>query len=125
MLGGCTYALYVGQFLYPNNILLYSSSCLLGLGAAVIWCAQGTFLTNNSTDANMTRNSGIFTVFVTCAKFAGNSFLYFLLRGKHDIDSNTRATASIVLFTVTSIGVVIFFLSSQLHGYKKKRMHHF
>merc|ERR1711936_1026366 len=44
ILGGCTYAIYVAQYLYPMNLLLYSSSLLLGFGAALIWCAQGNFL---------------------------------------------------------------------------------
>lgn len=109
LLGGCTYAVYVGQFLYPNDIFLYSTSCLLGVGAAIIWCAQGGFLTLNSTDANMTRNSGIFTAFVTTAKLAGNIFMYFNLKGKHEIDSKTRFNVSLVLFTVTSLGVTVFF----------------
>ena len=44
IIGGCTYALYVSQFLYLNNIVLYLSSCILGIGATVIWTAHGAFL---------------------------------------------------------------------------------
>ena len=57
----------------------------------------------------MTRNSGIFTAFVTVAKLAGNIFFYFNLKGKHEVDSETRSTVSLVLLTITSLGVAIFF----------------
>ena len=39
---------------------LYSGSVLIGVGAAVIWTAQGNFLTLNSSSDTIGRNSGIF-----------------------------------------------------------------
>ena len=42
MIGAGAYNLYVGQLLYPQNWLLYTSSALVGIGAAVIWVAQVT-----------------------------------------------------------------------------------
>jgi hypothetical protein len=38
----------------------YVVSILVGIGAAVIWTAQGVYLTNNSDDSTISRNSGIF-----------------------------------------------------------------
>lgn len=38
----------------------YVVSILVGIGAAIIWTAQGVYLTSNSDDASISRNSGIF-----------------------------------------------------------------
>ena len=38
--GGICYAAFIAQLIYPNDILLYGCSALIGLGAALIWVAQ-------------------------------------------------------------------------------------
>lgn len=38
----------------------YSVSILVGIGAALLWTAQGVYLTVNSDDSTISRNSGIF-----------------------------------------------------------------
>jgi hypothetical protein len=44
MVGALAYALFIAQLLILNNILLYSASALLGVGAALIWTGQvGSF----------------------------------------------------------------------------------
>lgn len=48
------------SFLWPKTWLLYSMSAVLGLGAAIIWTAQGSFLSRCSDEATISRNSGIF-----------------------------------------------------------------
>lgn len=48
------------SFLWPTNWLLYSVSALLGVGAAIIWTAQGAFLSKCSDESTMSRNSGLF-----------------------------------------------------------------
>jgi hypothetical protein len=40
MVGGSVYALFIAQLLILNDILLYSASALLGVGAALIWTGQ-------------------------------------------------------------------------------------
>ena len=39
--GALTYVLYLSLFLYPNNAVLYIYSFVVGVGAAVLWTAQG------------------------------------------------------------------------------------
>jgi hypothetical protein len=48
------------SFLIPRTWLLYFASAVIGCGAAVIWTGQGNYLTLNSTQATVSRNSGIF-----------------------------------------------------------------
>jgi Ion channel regulatory protein UNC-93 len=38
----------------------YVVSILVGMGGAVLWTAQGVFLSENSDDSTLSRNSGIF-----------------------------------------------------------------
>ena len=40
IIGGITYALFIAQLIYPNDILLYGASAVIGVGAAIIWTAQ-------------------------------------------------------------------------------------
>jgi hypothetical protein len=38
----------------------YTVSILMGLGAATLWTAQGVYLSQNSDDSTISRNTGIF-----------------------------------------------------------------
>jgi hypothetical protein len=38
----------------------YTVSVLVGIGAAILWTAQGVYLADNSNDSTISRNSGIF-----------------------------------------------------------------
>ena len=76
--------------LYLKNSLLYVASGLLGIGAAIIWTAQGMFLTINSDPETMARNSGIFWSILQCSLILGNTFIYFQFQSLTDIDEETR-----------------------------------
>ena len=52
--GGIFYVLFIAQIMYPMNILLYMGSALLGFGGAMMWVAQGHFLTINSRSGSCT-----------------------------------------------------------------------
>ena len=54
------YSLFMISFLWPQTWLLYTVSAVLGVGAAIIWTAQGAFLSRCSDETTISRNSGIF-----------------------------------------------------------------
>lgn len=54
------YTAFVANFIYPTVIGIYALSALLGVAAAILWVAQGKFLTVNSNRSNISRNAGIF-----------------------------------------------------------------
>ena len=54
------FSLYVLSFIQPMTWSYYVVSILVGIGAAVIWTAQGVYLAKNSNDATISRNSGVF-----------------------------------------------------------------
>lgn len=54
------HSLFMISFLWPKTWLLYTVSGVLGLCAAIIWTAQGSFLSRCSEESTISRNSGIF-----------------------------------------------------------------
>lgn len=58
--GSLTYLAFMVSFLWPSTALLYAASALLGVGAALIWTGQGTYLSQCSNETNISRNSGVF-----------------------------------------------------------------
>ncbi|KAL3071013.1 hypothetical protein niasHT_037172 [Heterodera trifolii] len=72
---GLTYAIFQAGFLFVNRWYLFSSSTLLGLGAAVIWTAQGKYLAMNSTEETAGRHSGLFWALSQLCQSCGGIFL--------------------------------------------------
>jgi MFS family permease len=104
--GGITYASFIAQLYQPNDYALYLLSALLGVGAAIIWTAQGNYLTLNSDDATMSRNSGIFWAMLQLSMVIGNTFVFFQFQGKTDIDKHTRSVVVIVLLAICCVGII-------------------
>ncbi|XP_044269343.1 UNC93-like protein MFSD11 [Tribolium madens] len=102
LFGGITYVLFIMSFLIPRTWLLYLASVIIGTGAAVIWTGQGNYLTLNSTQATVSRNSGIFWAMLQLSMFIGNLFVYFKFKGLDSIDVDTR---NMVIWTLSGIGI--------------------
>jgi len=71
------YAFFISSFLYPIAWVLYLMSGILGVGAAVIWTAQGSYLTIASNKETMSRNSGIFWAILQCRYVPSRSCTLF------------------------------------------------
>merc|ERR1719397_2278561 len=95
---GLLYAQYIGQLLYPNTYMLYISAAIIGLGAPVIWTAQGNFLAICSDPETISRNSGIVWAMRQVSGLIGNIFAFFMFNGQEYISSSVRTTVGIVLF---------------------------
>lgn len=110
LIGGLTYSLFVANFLYPLTWGLYVASVLIGMGAALIWIGQGSFLTENSDSETMSRNSGIFWAMLQCSLLFGNIFVFLMLEGKEEIDKHTRFIVYGVLLGVCCVGCLFLLL---------------
>ncbi|TRY62646.1 hypothetical protein TCAL_11960 [Tigriopus californicus] len=108
--GALMYTFFIATFFYLNNYLLYFGSAIIGLGAALIWTAQGAFLTVNSDSVTMSRNSGIFWAMLQCSLLIGNTFAFFQFKGKDIIDVDTRLVTVGVLLAVAILGTITFIL---------------
>ncbi|KZC07230.1 UNC93-like protein MFSD11 [Dufourea novaeangliae] len=104
--GACCYVLFIGSFLYPHNALLYGASCILGLGAALIWTGHGQYLTENSDSETMSRNAGIFWAIFQTSMFIGNFFVYFMFTDP-EINASTRTIVFSVLTALAIIGMCV------------------
>ncbi|XP_026668797.1 UNC93-like protein MFSD11 [Ceratina calcarata] len=99
--GACCYVLFIAIFLWPQKILLYAASCVLGTGAALIWTGHGQYLTENSDTDTMSRNSGIFWAIFQMSMFVGNLFVYFMFA-----DSISAQKRSLVFGVLTGLAVL-------------------
>ncbi|TRY65784.1 hypothetical protein DNTS_018387 [Danionella cerebrum] len=96
---GLVYSAYIAVFIHPYTWSFYTLSVLLGIGAAVLWTAQGNLLTVNSKDSTIGRNSDKDrqTVFITLTviSLVGN-FLFFLIQRTEPETASTDASESLL-----------------------------
>ena len=52
------YSLYMGSLIYVIPYVIYASSAVLGFGAAILWVAQGSFISICSSDSTRGLNNG-------------------------------------------------------------------
>ncbi|XP_060535098.1 UNC93-like protein MFSD11 isoform X2 [Cylas formicarius] len=105
--GAVTYLLFIMSFAIPHTWLLYLASVVIGIGAAMIWTGQGNYLALNSTEATISRNSGLFWAMLQLSMFVGNIFVYFAFRGKDHIDGTTRQVVIWTLSAIALSGIVV------------------
>ncbi|KAI3410519.1 hypothetical protein GPALN_004620 [Globodera pallida] len=109
---GLTYAVFQAGFLFINRWYLFSSSALLGLGAAVIWTAQGKYLALNSTEETAGRHSGLFWALSQLCQSCGGIFLlavFVLVPSPPDGGEQTSisvATVRLIYSTFTALTIV-------------------
>lgn len=106
-----TYLIFVANFLWPQTWLLYLASVIIGLGAAIIWNAEGYYLTLCSNEETMPRHTGIFWTLFQFSQLFGNIFVavYFKDISENTIPSHTRMITYAVLTVVGFIGIVTMF----------------
>ena len=122
-------SLFIGNFLYPTYYGLTIFSILIGFGAAskllinffnttkqllfhsvlVIWVAQGKFLTINSDEHTITRNSGVFWALFQGSLLFGNIFVFFEFQGQEVITEHVRKLTYSVLTGTCVIGIILLF----------------
>lgn len=108
--GAILYCAYIAMFLKPLEVTLYLFSALVGLGAAVLWTAQGNLLTVNSTSETRGRDTGIFWALMQCSLLIGNLFFFFEFNNSTEITASKRMILFAVLTVVGVLGMLIMFL---------------
>lgn len=104
--GSCCYAFFIGTFLLPSSILLYTASAILGFGGSLIWTGHGQYLTSNSDSETMPRNSSLFWAIFQSSLFAGNLFVFFMFNDPI-IDGPTRKLVFSVLLALSIVGTMM------------------
>jgi hypothetical protein len=91
--------------LLQQDLHLCCLCSILGMGAPILWTAQGIFLSNNS----VTCNFGVFWAMNTSSTFIGNLFAYYLFKDQELIDQNNRMTLGYALTAVSVVGICLMF----------------
>lgn len=107
---GLLYSGYIAMFIHPYTWSFYTASVFVGIGAAVLWTAQGNVLAINSTDTTIGRNSGIFWALLQFSLFFGNLYIYCAWHGHVHITDKDRQTVFISLTVISLVGCFLFFL---------------
>ncbi|KAJ7992441.1 hypothetical protein DPEC_G00278590 [Dallia pectoralis] len=107
-LSGMLYSGYIAVFINPSTWSFYLTSVLIGMGAAMLWTAQGYFLLENSDVSNINRNTGMFWALLQCSMVFGNLYIYFDWNGSTDISDKSRKTIFIGMLVTSVLGTLSF-----------------
>jgi len=107
ILAATTYLFYMANFFILVPWLIYVANVILGIGAAVIWTAQGNLLANNSDPTTITRNSGVFWAMNMSSSFIGNTLAFFLFKDEDVISESTKNVLAIILTSVSGAGALL------------------
>ncbi|XP_030646249.1 UNC93-like protein MFSD11 [Chanos chanos] len=105
---GILYSGYIAVFISPSTWSFYFTSVLIGIGAAMLWTAQGHFLVENSDAATINRNTGMFWALLQCSMLFGNLYVYFDWKGKTEITEGDRRTMFVALLVISVLGTLSF-----------------
>jgi len=103
--GGIGYTQFIVANIYPAPYILLPSSVVIGIGAAILWNAQGVFLAVSSTEKNIGMHSGMFFSLFQLNLIFGNLFAAVFL----SFGWNT-ALLFVILSVVATIASFAFLL---------------
>uniref|UniRef100_A0A914L1R7 UNC93-like protein MFSD11 n=1 Tax=Meloidogyne incognita TaxID=6306 RepID=A0A914L1R7_MELIC len=112
---GLVYVLFLAGFLNVHQWFLYATSALLGLAAAVLWTAQGKYLTLNSTPQSAGRHSSLFLCCAQACLSCGGLFLLIVfLLASGDVNNNqilqsNKTTTNNTSFTSENVKLLYSF----------------
>nr|XP_040046299.1 LOW QUALITY PROTEIN: UNC93-like protein MFSD11 [Gasterosteus aculeatus aculeatus] len=115
-LSGLLYSGYVAVFIVPSTWSFYLTSVLLGVGAAMLWTAQGHFLVENSEASTINRNTGMFWALLQCSMLFGNLYIYLDGYGKTEISDSSRKNLFLSLLVASVLGTLSFLALRRSHG---------
>nr|XP_057904245.1 UNC93-like protein MFSD11 isoform X2 [Doryrhamphus excisus] len=107
-LSGLLYSGYVAVFIEPSTWAFYLTSVLIGVGAAMLWTAQGLFLVENSEAATINRNTGMFWALLQCSMLFGNLYIYLDWNGRTEIPDGSRKNIFLSLVAASVVGTLCF-----------------
>uniref|UniRef100_A0AAQ5XET8 UNC93-like protein MFSD11 n=1 Tax=Amphiprion ocellaris TaxID=80972 RepID=A0AAQ5XET8_AMPOC len=107
-LSGLLYSGYIAVFIIPTTWAFYLTSVLIGIGAALLWTAQGHFLVENSEVSTINRNTGMFWGLLQCSMLFGNLYIYFAWNGHTEISDGSRRTLFLALLVASVLGTLSF-----------------
>ncbi|XP_035470263.1 UNC93-like protein MFSD11 [Scophthalmus maximus] len=114
-LSGLLYSGYIAVFIVPSTWSFYFTSVLIGVGAAMLWTAQGHFLVENSEASTINRNTGMFWALLQCSMLFGNLYIYFDWNGRTEISDGSRKNIFLSLLVTSILGTLTFLVLRRSH----------
>ncbi|XP_060882598.1 UNC93-like protein MFSD11 [Labrus mixtus] len=114
-LSGLLYSGYIAVFIIPLTWAFYFTSLLIGIGAALLWTAQGHFLVENSEASTINRNTGMFWALLQCSMLFGNLYIYFDWNGRTEIPDSSRKNIFLSLLVASVLGTLSFLVLRTSH----------
>lgn len=114
-LSGILYSGYIAVFINPSTWSFYFTSVLIGVGAAMLWTAQGHFLVENSEASTINRNTGMFWGLLQCSMLFGNLYIYLDWNGRTEIPDSSRKNIFLSLLVVSILGTLSFLMLRKSH----------
>ncbi|KAM4535727.1 UNC93-like protein MFSD11 isoform 1-T2 [Fundulus diaphanus] len=114
-LSGLLYSGYIAVFIMPSTWSFYLTSILIGVGAALLWTAQGQFLVENSEASTINRNTGMFWALLQCSMLFGNLYIYLDWNGKSEISDSSRRNIFLFLLVSSILGTLSFLVLRTSH----------
>ncbi|XP_034449469.1 UNC93-like protein MFSD11 [Hippoglossus hippoglossus] len=114
-ISGLLYSGYIAVFIIPSTWSFYFTSVLIGIGAALLWTAQGHFLVENSEASTINRNTGMFWALLQCSMLFGNLYIYFDWNGRAEISDSSRKNIFLSLLVTSILGTLSFLVLRKSH----------
>ncbi|KAM6904938.1 UNC93-like protein MFSD11 [Xenentodon cancila] len=114
-LSGLLYSGYIAVFIIPSTWSFYLTSVLIGIGAALLWTAQGHFLVENSEASTINRNTGMFWALLQCSMLFGNLYIYLDWNGRTEISDISRRNIFLFLLVASILGTLSFLALRKSH----------
>ncbi|CAG5897975.1 UNC93-like protein MFSD11 isoform 1-T1 [Menidia menidia] len=114
-LSGLLYSGYIAVFIIPTTWSFYLTSVLIGMGAAMLWTAQGHFLVENSEASTINRNTGVFWALLQCSMLFGNLYIYLDWNGSTEISDSSRRNIFLFLLVASILGTLSFLVLRKSH----------
>ncbi|KAF9186912.1 hypothetical protein BGZ51_001702 [Haplosporangium sp. Z 767] len=110
ILGGLSYVLYVGSFLAYHYIhslaFVVVTSCLLGIGAGWLWCAQGAVMMGYPGENEKGKYFSIFWAIFNCGGVLGN-IIPLSIQWEDDGVSGASTTTYVAFMIVMTFGALV------------------
>lgn len=106
--GSVCYVAFVATFLEPRAWSIYLGSVVSGCGAAVLWTAQGSFITACSDETNANQYFSIFWGLFQSSQVVGGLYTYFSLSNVSIIDRALRHHLILGSLACASLGCLLF-----------------
>ncbi|CAH8591006.1 unnamed protein product [Schistosoma intercalatum] len=107
--------LYIASYIEPFEWSLYSASFVNGIGAAVLWTAQGAFITDCSTKSNLNQHFSLFWGLFQANQIVGGLYAYLSLSNIDEISRTLRIRLYGGLLGCAIFGILLLFTLRKPH----------